>query len=743
MNRRWIVFAGAATVIYAVLVFFSWSALTQRARRQTESMLDYAMLDLDATLNGSIDTMLMHAADSITEQLGHPKPLSPEAITLIAKQRDLDEVNVIARDGTFLASTDARLVGLTMADRPQSAEFLILTNGSRHAFSHHFRPGAHNTDVRRKYVGVSFPGGNGFVQVGMDETRVTGMFPSIMGFIFDEWLLGETGFFLCADLSDGHLISNPARHRDEARFLSETGYDPSAPQVFEDGKTTFRQRIFGEVSDCRSVIFCGHRILAALPPTEFYSTRTFYVFLIAAVLGFVMVAFVLLMRRIDMDSCRLESFYATEEDRRAKELAIASTIQNAALPGPLPPSDAFSLSAAMQPAREIGGDFYDYFHLDPTHVAFLVADVSGKGITAALYMMTAKTLIKDKLLSVRDPAEALTRANAELCANNPANMFLTVWVGILDLETGVVTYANAGHNPPVRVESPKSKVESPGARGESSKSKVERLGADEERPTAKVEFITPKSGPILAFMDGVGYTSYSLRLAPGDTLFLYTDGVTEALDTVGVLFGEDRLRDALSVAGGSDPASFCRIVRTAIAAFSEGTMQADDITVLAIRRNGGADDGAERRVTRAFPPTQDGIAAASEFLDEALNRIEGQGVGGEGPVPGVLLLAPKLHVILDELASNVVKHSGASGFELGVGVLSGDGGVPEAAMVLSDDGTPFDPLGHADPDTTLSAAERPIGGLGIMMVRKMADAFSYERRGNRNVLTIRCRLKSA
>ena len=514
-----------------------------------------------------------------------------------------------------------------------------------------------------------------------------------MGFIFDAWLLGEKGFFLCADLADGHLISNPARHRDEAKFLAETGYDPEAPGVVEDGRTTFNATLFGAPHDCRAVVFCGHRVVAALPPGEYYSTRTFYVALIATVLGLVTLAFVLLVRRIDIASGRLQAFYAAEDERRAKEFAIASTIQNSALPGPIPPDAAFALAAAMHPAREVGGDFFDYFRLDATHLAFLVADVSGKGVTAALYMMTSKTLIKDKLAAVRDPAEALTKANAELCANNPANMFLTAWVGVLDLETGVVTYANAGHNPPVTVEG------------------------------REVDFVTPKSGPVLAFMDGVVYKPFTLRLAPGETLFLYTDGVTEALDASGALFGEDRLHEALVAASGAEPASMCRIVRAAVAAFAEGTPQADDITVLAVRYSGAGEGGGERR---SFPATQAGVAAASDFLDEAIAEAEARS-------PGLGILSPPLHIIIDEIASNIVKHSGAKDFGLRIECLSEPAG---ARLTFFDAGKPFDPLAHADPDPTLPVTERPIGGLGIMMVRKMADSVEYKRVDDRNCLTV-------
>ncbi|MBP5285596.1 MAG: SpoIIE family protein phosphatase [Kiritimatiellae bacterium] len=686
MKRRMLISCSAAA-LYAVLLLCGWNALTRRAWRQTESMLDYAMLDLDATLNGSIDTMLMHAADSIVEQLGEPKALAPEAIALIARQRGLDEVNVIARDGTILASTDSRLTGLTMADRPKSAEFLSLTNGVRHALSHPFRPGAHIPDVRRKYVGVAFPGGAGIVQVAIDESRMVSMLPSILGFVFDEWRLGEHGFFLCADLADGRLISNPARHRDEARNLAGTGYDPGADAVREDGKTTFRQRLFGEECDCRALVFCGHRIVAALPPAEFYSARTFFAGVMAVVMAGVFALLVFLVRRNDIAAERLKAVYAAEEERRAKDMEIAKTIQSAALPQAAALSPFFGIDAAMLPAKNVGGDFYDFFFLDAMRVAFLVADVSGKGITAALCMMRAKTLIKDALLAARDPAAALTKANAELCAGNSANMFVTAWAGVLDLETGIVTYANAGHNPPVALPS----------------------GA----------FVRRRSGPVLAFLEGVEYRPFRMRLKPGESLFLYTDGVTEALDSKNALFGEERLVDALKAAGDSGPKSLCSVARIAVAAFSEGVPQADDLTVLAVRYV-----AAPRMASRTFPPTREGIASASDFLD---------GVFEAEKDAEIRALSPALHIVLDEICSNIVKHSGASGFGIDVEFAENPKGVK---LTFTDDGAAYDPLAHADPDITLPAEERPIGGLGILMVKKMSDSISYRRAHNRNVLAV-------
>ncbi len=696
-TRRWKTFAWSALLFYIVLLSFNWSALTHRAFLQTESMLDYAILDLDSTLNGAIDTMLMHVGESIADELGHAAPLSAERAAKLIAQRDIDELNVFDRTGLNLGSSDARLPGTRISDNAKSAPFMILTNGVRHAFSQPFRAGAHNPDVRRKYVGVAFPGGDGFLQVGIDESHVTRMFPSIMGFIFDAWLLGETGFFLCADMGDGHLISNPARHRDEARFLSETGYDPDDPNIREDGKTTFRQRLFGDVCDCRAVIFCGHRIIAALPPAEYYTTRTVYATVTNIILALVLTLFVLLFRRIENDSDRLTAFYAAEEDARSKEMEIAKTIQNSALPGPLPTSAHYHLHASMQPAKEIGGDFYDFFPIDDTHLAFLVADVSGKGITAALYMMTAKTLIKDTLIALHDPASALTKANAELCRNNPASMFLTAWVGVLDVETGIVTFANAGHNPPVKLE---------------------------VHEGAHPAFVTKKSGPILAVMDGITYKSRKILLEPGDTLFLYTDGVTEALDRKNELYGEKRLMETLSAIPNPDAEHVCMVVRAMVAAFVDGAPQADDITVLALKYI-----SRPRVFSRAFRASTEGLADAAEFLDELI----GPDAAMDPAVAPFTGLLPTLQIFLDEICSNIVRYSGATGFVIDVELMDEPQGV---RLVFIDDGEPYDPLSHADPDTSLPADQRQIGGLGILMVKKMATSVAYARANSRNRLVI-------
>ena len=694
MKRRYVILI-AAVALFLGMLTLTWSLCTRRAKRQTESMLDYAILDLRDTLNGSIDTMLMQIGESIIDELGKAEPISVEYAQRIIARHHIDELNVLDRTGRNLGSSDGHLVGTSMKDSPKSGAFMVLAEGERHAFSQPFRAGVHNPNVRRKYVGVAFPDGNGFIQVGIDELHVTRMFPSIMGFIFDEWLLGETGFFLCADVRLGRLISNPARHRDEARFLAETGYDHNDPMVIEDGTTTFSRRLFGEVCDCRAIIFAGHRIIAALPPAEFYHTRTLYTVVMAFVLAVVLSSFVMLLWRIDKDAIQIRAFYAAEESKRAAELELGRTIQSASLPTEFPKSENYRIAASMLPAREVGGDFYDFFQLDDTHIAFLVADVSGKGITGALYMMTAKTLIKDMLLETTTfmPADALVRVNEELCRNNPAEMFITAWVGVLDLDTGIVAFANAGHNPPLI------------------------RHADGER-----EWIKARSGCPLACFENAVYKQLEVRLAPGDLLFLYTDGITEAMNGSGELYGNDRLFERLggldADGAGDVSAAVCAGVRASVGEFAADALQADDLTVLAMQYL-----CPPERYVRTFPAKDAAFEEAASFVEEKL-----QTVSCPNKTKGQVLIA------LDEVLSNVVRCSGASGIAVS---LTFSQARHTLTMAISDDGKPFNPLQVPPPDTTLPPEKRSPGGLGILLLHKTMDEVTYHYAHGCNVLTLR------
>jgi sigma-B regulation protein RsbU (phosphoserine phosphatase) len=239
------------------------------------------------------------------------------------------------------------------------------------------------------------------------------------------------------------------------------------------------------------------------------------------------------------------------------ELDLAASIQQSILPRRFPPFQQrqdFELFAAMIPARDVGGDFYDFFLVDPDHLGFLIADVSGKGIPAALFMAICRTLLKSAALNGLSPAECLQRANRQICLDNGSEMFVTVFYGLLDTRSGAVEYCNAGHNPPY----------------------VLRAGGAAEE-------LAPTGDTVLGVFDGLTYHQASLQLAAGDSLLLYTDGVTEAMNEARELFSDRRLADYLAAARAATPQALIDGMVDAVAQFTGAATRSDDLTALALR----------------------------------------------------------------------------------------------------------------------------------------------------------------
>ena len=245
-----------------------------------------------------------------------------------------------------------------------------------------------------------------------------------------------------------------------------------------------------------------------------------------------------------------------ERERVSTELHMAEKIQTSMIPGTFPafPDRAeFDLYASMTPAREVGGDFYDFFMPDDSHLAVLIADVSDKGVPAALFMMSSKILINYRARQGGTPAEILMDVNAQICRDNKSKMFVTVWMGILDLSSGVMTCTNAGHEYPfIR-------------------------GAD-----GSFHMFRDKHGLVIGAFSGAKYTDYELKLEPGDAVFVYTDGVPEANDSNGEFFGMDRLKTALNRAAGEAPQGILEQVEADVKAYVSGTDQFDDLTILCV-----------------------------------------------------------------------------------------------------------------------------------------------------------------
>ena len=241
------------------------------------------------------------------------------------------------------------------------------------------------------------------------------------------------------------------------------------------------------------------------------------------------------------------------------ELQTATGIQEAVLPHifpPFPDRPEFDLYASMDPAREVGGDFYDFFLIDDEHLCLIIADVSGKGIPGALFMMISKVLLQNYSMMNMKPAEILTKTNEALCTNNKVEMFVTVWLGILEIRTGKLTAANAGHEYPAFMKD------------------------------GKFSLMKDKHGLVIGGMPGIKYKEYDVQLNPGDKLFVYTDGVAEAMDRNEALFGTDRMLEALN----NSPESSCREiidnVSKAIEDYVDGAEQFDDITMLCMEYKG-------------------------------------------------------------------------------------------------------------------------------------------------------------
>ena len=253
-----------------------------------------------------------------------------------------------------------------------------------------------------------------------------------------------------------------------------------------------------------------------------------------------------------------------EKERIGTELALATRIQADMLPNlypAFPDRKEFDIYATMTPAKEVGGDFYDFFLVDEDHLCMVMADVSGKGVPAALFMMASKIILANNAMLGKSPAKILEDTNAAICSNNREEMFVTVWLGILEISTGKLTAANAGHEYPVIC-----------------------------KPDGSFELFKDKHGFVIGGMDGVRYKEYELQMEPGSMLFVYTDGVPEATNAQNELFGTGRMIDALNQDKSAPPEQVLENVRAAVDGFVKDAEQFDDLTMLCMEYRGEADE---------------------------------------------------------------------------------------------------------------------------------------------------------
>lgn len=387
------------------------------------------------------------------------------------------------------------------------------------------------------------------------------------------------------------------------------------------------------------------------------------------------------------------------ETTRAKEhieseLYVARNIQMNLVPhtfSPFPECDNLELFARIRPAREVGGDLYDFFIRDGK-LFFTIGDVSGKGVPASLLMAVTRTLFRSSADRSGAPAEIVATINNTIIKDNDTCMFVTMLVGVLDLNDGMLTFCNAGHNPPVMI----------GSDGASM------LDVKENIP--------------IGVMEDFEYEQECIRLSFDRKLFIYTDGLTEAENGEKRLYGDDRMLEFLSKMAADTPRDTILSIERSVDEFAGGVDQSDDLTMLCLRIDVPVDNPDVRMFANSLsivgklPEFVAGLAARHNFDSEISGRI---------------------NLILEEALVNVVEYAYPAGtageirlatrFDEKSGCLE---------FEISDSGAPFDPTAAATPDLDADAECRPIGGLGIHLVRTLADRVTYRRSDGRNILTI-------
>ena len=546
-------------IFYFLALAGTFAVVWLNAAHKTEALLDYADSDLRDKADEVVDAVLANVGVAIVDHLGAAHPMAGDDVRQLAKDYNVDEISIVNRRGIIIGTNDPMAEGLDMSRYcGTTAEFMVLTNGMTRIFSQKFRRSESDHGVVRKYLGIAFHGGEGYVQVGYDERRMAKLFRQTFGGMLSKWRIGETGFYLCADKACSRVaVSVPGHPEAFDRSLMDIGMN-----IFDiprSEKVTFVQTIFGQRCYCRHFVYARHRMYSVVPAAEFYGPALQSVMVAAAVLLVVFFVFGYVIGHMVSQGRRITELRALEDGRREKDLAMAKEIQTSALPSRFPPypnlADKIDIFARMITAKEVGGDFYDFYFAGSKKLALVIADVSGKGIPAALFMMQAKATIQSFLKAGLGIVEAIEKANHRLATGNETNMFVTAWVGVVDLATGEMEYVNAGHNPPLV-----------------------------KRADGSVEYLRPRSGPPLAAVDGVAYRRQVLALGPGDGLLLYTDGVTEATDRSAALYGEDRLlRTMKDNLGVRDEAVLIAGLEKDVFAFADGAEQADDITMLGFK----------------------------------------------------------------------------------------------------------------------------------------------------------------
>ena len=590
---RWLLLI--VVLAFAMSMIFSWTLQTGLSQHSAANLLRLNIKDVRQDVIDASDANLLELTREVAADLDNGADADEAGLTKIMERHDVAEINIIDENGFIIATTHPDFLNYDMRSGEQSGEFMVLLEGNEQEHVQSYQPTSHDPTLLRKYAAVKLKQG-GFVQVAYDAERFQRDIAHLVIGAARNRHVGQEGCIIIVD-ENWNIVSD--RNNNEGRNLYVTGIWIDRDTMPEE--KVFRTDVYGEHCSCMYVFTEGYYLVATMPENEILLQRNTSVQLTAIleILVFVtlFVVIFMLVRKLvvnninrvnnslskitqgDLDETvnvrsntefsalsddinatvsTLKQYIAAAAARIDEELAFAKNIQQSALPSVFPPypdRTDFSLYATMNTAKEVGGDFYDFYLLDENKLAFLVADVSGKGIPAAMFMMTGKTVLRGYAERGDMPADVFITANNKLCEGNDAEMFITAWMGFLETDTGLVRFVNAGHNPPVLIRN------------------------------GKAAFIEQKANLTLAAMENIKYREQTLQLEHGDILFLYTDGVTEATDADKQLYGNDRLIRTLSASFSADMEGcreVCETVKEDLDRFVGEAPQFDDITMLCL-----------------------------------------------------------------------------------------------------------------------------------------------------------------
>lgn len=588
------------TAGFLMTTVFTWALQTELAKNEASEIVKLNIEDVREDIIDASNKNLLELTKKIASRLNSAEKADSALLNELGKEFDIAEINIIDSRGIITASTYENFLEYDMRGGSQSAEFLVLLDGKTKEYVQNYQPTSSDPTISRKYAGIVLNDG-GFVQVAYDAERFQKDIDDVVVGVTRNRHVGENGCIIIAG-EDWNIVSD--RHGNEGKNLDVSG-------VYIDRSTMpegdlFNAVVYDDDAICSYIVSEGYYIVAVLPRTEAMFSRDISVYITVfmefVVFGMLFIVVYFLIKKLVVDNMAkinrslakitsgnldtvvdvrtneefaslsddinstvltLKRYIAEAAARIDKELEFAKTIQHSAIPTVFPPypgHSEFDIYAAMDTAKEVGGDFYDFYFVGENKLGFLIADVSGKGIPAAMFMMTAKTIIKGYAESGKSVDEVFTIANEKLCESNEAGMFVTAWFGMLDLLTGKVEFVNAGHNPPLV-----------------------------RHKDSTFDYLTSKPSFVIAGMEGMKYRRNEFFLSPGDEVYLYTDGVTEATDSENRLYGEERLVRFLNTLYGLSGEEICHAVKADVADFVGDAPQFDDITMLYLKYNGGGE----------------------------------------------------------------------------------------------------------------------------------------------------------